>query len=234
MSLTLTTFASGAVIDATVLRARQASIEAYLNEGTIAADRGTGWLGANHVYRPDFYGSPNPRTTLTSGESYFRNRDADVANRVFYSWYLGNTDAWFYVPGLTIPVQIPESLIAGSVYYRLVVQASYYVYEYGGDGSGTEASRSALTGLLLDGTLAGATVRPLYSGSSMTAGAGAFRTFTYARKQHSFCTAYVGGGLIAPGVHHVGVGVKIDTPSTNDSKFVIFQQGNITARYYIR
>lgn len=228
MSLTLGTFASGAVINATTIRERLSSIELYLNEQSLAADRGTAWLQSNHVYRPDFYGSPNPHTTLTSGESYFRQRSDSDQLRSWWSRYLGESaTGYFPVPGLTATVQIPENINANGG-HRTRIFASFYAYEFGGvDGNMDETSpQGARFALTVDGTVVVNYDRPIYKGSSTSADeAYAF----YPRKQVSIIDEY---GLDA-GIHHFGVAVSPNNQGTN-TKHVVVVQGNLIVRYWCR
>lgn len=235
MSLSLTTFSSGAVIDASTLRARLLSIETYLNEEIAAADRGTGWCGANRLYRPDFFGAPNPHTTMPSGESYYRRRTGDARERIFFSYYV-NTGGWLPVPGMSIPIQVPELLDMSGTDYRLMVFCSFYVYEMGGGGALTtlddDTTTAASVALSLDGSTGGSvniTVRNIFQGAD-AGSANVIPAFT--RKQHSMSYAWV-GSAIDRGLHNVGVIVRTNN-NTDATKHIIFQQGTMTARYFVR
>lgn len=239
MSVSITTFASGAVIDATTIRTKISDIETYLNEGMIAADRGSAWLGANHVYRPDFFGAPDPHTTLTSGESYFRQRSIDDRDRAFTSYYV-NTASWLPVPGLNITYQVPETLAQGaSAQYRLMVFASFYVYEYGGNGGNYNVAatggmdedtwKAGAVSLSHDGTHAYGGFLNIYNGSvSGNYNAGTF----YPRKQYTRCFAFAGSPVA--GTHNIGISVYNYVPGADEWKHIIFQQGNFTLRYSLR
>ncbi len=241
MSLSLVTFGAGAVIDASVMRNRLEAIELYLNEGIVAADRGAAWLSANHLYRPDFFGAPDPHTSLVSGETYFRTKSQDDAARTFFSANV-NTASWMPVPGLCATIQIPQSLRVGATYYRLNIFASFYVYEYGGYGSGTgvdqrcdeNENRAASVSLFLGNPSSGAgldgTLRHVYKGSQTSDyNAGAL----FPRKQYSM--AYSTSLPVAPGTYSLGVACRTLAPGANAvKKHVVFQQGSLMARYFLR
>lgn len=234
MALTLTTFASGATIDATVLRSKLAQIEAYVNEGIIATDRDDAWMSANHLYRPDFFGGANPHTTLVSGESYFRERPLAEERRAFFSYFLGAGP--YPVPGLNATIQIPEALNPASTRYRLLVAVSFYLYEYGGADAylDEDTSRAASVDLLINGVAARSNtmVRYIYKGSITSAGqAVAF----FPRKQISMVWGDTSAPVAAVGVNHIGVAISPINPGAPEYwKHLIFVQGNIVCRYFIR
>lgn len=228
MSLTLATFASGAVINATTVRTLLGQIETYVNEGTIAADRGSTWCRANHVYRPDFYGD---HTTLVSGESYFASRPESDQLRSWWTRYLGdsggsNAQGYFLIPGLTKTIQIPQTLSTGS--HRVRIFASFFAYEFGGvDGNMEESVTGAASfAMLVDGAAQTGQQKPIWKGSSTSANqAYAF----YPRKQVSFIRDFD----VAAGVHTFGIGVVPANQGTN-TKHVVVVQGNLIVRYYCR
>ena len=230
MSLALATFAPGAVIDATTVRGLLGQIETYVNEGTVAGDRGTGWITSNHVYRPDFYGAPNSHTTLVSGESYFRERPLDPARRAWWSYYLGenSTGNYYPVPGLNVTFQVPENIDADGM-HRVRVTASFYAYEFGGVDGGMDEDtyRGASFALIGDGSPLSGMAKPIYKGSSTSA------TQTYAfypRKQISFVRDFA----LNRGVHTLGVGVQLVNNGGDQTKHVVVAQGNIIVRYWTR
>ena len=237
MPLSLTTFASGAVIDATVLRARIAAIEDYVNEGSVAGDRAAGWVTPTHIYRPDFFGAPNPHSRFSTGESIFRTKTADDRFRYMTS-YVADSGSWLPVPGLQGSFALTETLSAGTTYYRLVVHASFYVYELGG-GTYTaypldEESRNAAdVALSLNGTAFGSSRQNIYSSSLMSSGQ--FFSAYYPRKQVGMIHGWAGNvDSLAVGVNHFGVVVQNNVPAAEGWKHIIFQQGNLLARYWLR
>jgi hypothetical protein len=234
MPITLTTFASGAVIDATVLRDRLQTIEKYVNEQLVAGDRGSTWLDANHVYRADFFGGANPHTTLVSGETYYRQKGPGDAERAFFSWFLNNTTGWVQVPWLNVTFQLPEQLDQGTRDYRVEAFTSFYAYEFGGDDADLDLSsdNAATFSLMLDGDeLSGINRRPLYKGSKT----GTQQLVAlYPRSQVSMAHAFTSSDL-TPGVHNVGVVVQSNAPGvTTKWKHIIVRQGAFILRYGLR
>lgn len=240
MPTSLTLIPAGATISATTLRARLLELQHYVNEQVAASDRGNEWCTANHIYRPDFYGAPNPHTTMVSGENYFRERPVDPDYRTFFSFYMG--EGPYLVPGLTATIQVPETLEQGTYYYRLNVFASFYAYEFGGnDGAMDEQTNLAATVHLGTTTspiaLRDRTNRPIYKGSQTYEQQ---NVVIFPRKQHSIQWAFPGNatGLTTPGVQSLGLWVKPFIPGTTSPaptwKHIIFQQANLIARYRIR
>jgi hypothetical protein len=238
MPVTLTTFASGAVINATTLRERLQQAETYVNEEIEQSDRAEGWMEANHLYRPDFYGGANPHTTLVTGESYWRTRPLAEERRAFFAAYYGGTGP-YRVPGLGATIQIPEALNPSGTRYRLVVCASFYAYEFGGSDaelSEVGAVRSATFNFMINGVMArtNSCQRDIFKGSkTLTEQAVPF----YPRKQISMVygdtsapVAQVGCNNIGVTVNPVGGGGSIGTVV----KHIIIVQGSMIARYFIR
>lgn len=241
MSTALATFASGASINAATLRGLAVAVETYINEQTLAADRGTNWLDANHVYRPDFYGAPDPHTTLVSGESYFRNRPIGDEARAYFSYY-GYKSSYLPVPGMGVSFCLPETLNNATRQYRCNIRASWACYEFGGGDLGSMDDSTVLSAnfaLMINGTRMLQTVRPVYKGSRT--GSVLDVTAFYVRKQHSvaFTVEGTGTGALSVGLNHIALGCapepeSLDADSNPNSKLIIVRQGNLMVRYWLR
>lgn len=238
MPVVLTTIPSGDPINADTLRGLVLDVEKYVNEAIAATDRGSSWLTSNHVYRPDFYGAPDPRTTLVSGEIAFRSRGLSDPDRAFFTGFLGTGP--FPIPGLNATVQIPETLDAGTYYYRLVMAASFYVYEWGGNDDDmdeyTAANQAATFNVSVNGVIqAGSDIR-LWKGSKSQA----YEDVAYyPRKQASVVWASAGMGAdLNVGVNNIGIVVSPQPVAFSGGaviyKHIIVQQGNMLARYRLR
>lgn len=239
MPVVLTTIPSGAIIDADTLRTLVLDVETYVNEAIASTDRGSTWLTSNHVYRPDFYGSPDPRTTLVSGEHQFRSRGIADPERAFFSAFLGAGP--FPVPGLNVTAEIPETLNVGSVYYRAILQASFYAYEWGGSDDNMDESlannqactfKVAVNGVTQD-TFASL---PIWKGSQTET---RYISAFYPRKQCSAVWASAGlGADLRVGVNDIGIVVDVEpvrpAGATLICKHIIVQQGNVNFRHWIR
>ena len=232
MPTSLTTFASGATIDATILRTRVASIETYLNEEIASADRSTNWLDSNRIYRPDFFGYPDAHTRLVTGESHYRQVSTDESERRVFSYYLLSA-SYIPVPGLCATFHIPSASTA----YFLRIFASFYVYDFGGDdtaGSPLDETTYAAANvrLAVNGTTYAQTHRTVYKGSQT--GTSFFAGAFYPRKQYSMAYTVPFSGLSA-GINTAGVYVApLTPPAATEWKHLFFQQGNLVVRYYIR
>ncbi len=232
MPLTLTTFAANAVISAPLIRDRLSKIQRYIDEEVVATDRGTAWMNANHVFRPDpTFG----HTTLVSGESYFATRGQTDAERSFFSYQL-NTGSFISVPGMSVPLEIVESFAQGTYRYRLQIFASFYAYEFGGADVASimneDTDKAATFALGIDATTFGQTNRDVYKGSDTSASQ---LVATYPRKQITMFWAENDTTYLAPGVHHAGVRVGNYVPGGGQSwKHVVLRQGSLVARYFDR
>ena len=107
MPLSLTAIASGATIDADVLKARAASIERYVNEQIAVGDRGTNWMNSVHVFSPDFQyaGASAGRLPLSGGEVWWSRREEDKSRRFVTSWRM--TEDGVAIPGLCRTIHLP-------------------------------------------------------------------------------------------------------------------------------
>lgn len=235
MSLVLPTFASGAVINATTMMSMCSSAELYLNEEVAAADRASGWMIANHVYRPDFYGGSNPHTTLTSGEVYFRQRSLELPRAAYYSHYLSeSTGAAGYIPvlGLGATIQIPENINTNGG-HRVRVTASFYAYDYGGDDvyAGMDEDPTliaALFGIQVNGALPTVT-RPIHKGSRT----GATEQYVAFYPRHQVCLFQ--SLALDEGVHDICVAINpVVPPDPGLWKHRLIVQGNLVIDYSCR
>ncbi len=242
MSLALATFAPGAVISAATLRGLVSSVETYINEGTLAADRGTLWMDANHVYRPDFFGAPDPHTTLVSGESYFRNRPIGDDARAYFAYQMGSVD--IPVPGMGVSFTLPETLANATRQYRCFIRCSFAAYEYGG-GDGVMdnyTNESAKFRLMINGSAVPQVVRRIFKGSRTN---NQQETAFFPRQQHSIVSVQMGTtqtgatNPISVGLNNICLSCapaveSLDADSKPNSKIIFVQQGNLTVRYWLR
>lgn len=241
MPISLTTIASGAVISATTLRDRAKSIEDYVNGQIAQGDRTTNWLRTGHVYGPDFqYGrGAQARVPMTGGQTYWAMLPGDPNIMSVFTYETG--DGYVQVPGLTRTMQVPES---ASSRYRALIMASFWVYEYGGEGGGDtvaappfqdeETYQAGTAALTIDGVVQTATCRPFFSASDAvaTTGGGATNGIIYCHKQYSIAYPYNWGTerIFSPGI-------AISSPSPGASvnwKHIFVREGSLYARYRIR
>ena len=250
MPISISTFAADAVIDAGELRARSLAIEQYVNGEIEAGDRTTNWVTSGHVYGPDFqYGTGyDAHLPFTGGHAHWSKRPNDDGRRALFSWYTGEGPVM--VPGLTRTIQLPEAMPSGK--YRALVLASFWGFEYGGEGANDTAKvtytpfqdeNSALActfRLYEDGVSVPASARKVYSSScatdntwmgGATATFGAASGLIYCRKQVSMVHATHWGSA---GIHTIGVGVTCPPPTADQWKHVFVREGSLYVRYRIR
>tara|TARA_R100001594_G_scaffold59851_2_gene93861 strand:+ start:127 stop:1146 length:1020 start_codon:yes stop_codon:yes gene_type:complete len=93
-----------------------------------------GWVDSEHIFKPEFYGSPDPRMTSVSGSTHFRETNSDLSkSALFLNELTGST--WAPVPGLCSRIKLNfESMV--------YISASFYAYEIG--GIATTATRALL------------------------------------------------------------------------------------------
>lgn len=236
MSTALVPVAANAAINATVLRQFVTDVKFYVNEQMIAADRATNWLTSNHVYRPDFYVEPNPHTTLVSGEAYFRERPVDSEKALYYSQHLSTDSGGAFIPilGMGAPVCIPENISTNGG-HRVRLQASLYVYEYGGDddpaATGMSEDTSKIAGtvdLLRNGSNVGLS-KPFHKGS-ITGSTDQYVAF-YPRKQITFSYSTA----LNRGLHSLGLGINpAVSPDPGMFKHCVVVQGYVNVSYFCR
>lgn len=241
MPISLTTIASGASIDATVLRTRSATIERYVNEQVAAGDRTTNWLDTVHVFAPDFqYGAgAGPRVIMPGGEVAWSERPSDRAQAALFHWK--NQTGYVPVPGLCRTLHYPEAPTAA---FRVSMYATFYAFEYGGAGAAPILGRDetddvARFSFFLDGTQASGSTRKIMAASETSSAVSEpYSGQIYARKQVSMFHVESGGTFTAPGVHHIEVRcLPIATPaapSDNDWKHIFVVQGRLLVRHRLR
>ena len=201
MGVVLTPMVNGTAISATDLRARNSTIEAFINHGIAQSDlTNSKWCDSQHWLKPDFSRFPS-QVHAVSADTHYRLASHDKFERSVHHNTLAS-DAWVPVRGMAAPYKVPDSTFDG-----LTVYGTYYAFSAGADypGGGFDQFQVADFGLFIDGDTA-----PI---------AGTFRTI-YAdgygdyseRHQHSFKIAVTGGSDINPGVHQIGMKVRVRAP----------------------
>jgi len=83
-----------------------------------------GWVSSEHIYRPEFYGSPSPRMVAVSGQTHFRETKNSINDGVIFNSQSSGT-GFLPVPGTTTSIKLKQSALVN-------VMCSYYCYEFGG------------------------------------------------------------------------------------------------------
>ncbi len=144
MPLSLTAFSDGVVIPATGATsplARITSVQDYINYGIGTADIGTDWVDHKRIFKPDFYGSPAPKTRFESSVVHYDYVEQDRTQRLsFHADKIAldpndGSTGWQWVPSLTRTIHVPSKSngTTGSNVCRAHVAARCFVYEQGGD-----------------------------------------------------------------------------------------------------
>lgn len=241
MSLSLTTVVDGTTITAAAIDGYVSTIETYLNEGIASGDLlATPWVESTHIFKPEFFGAPDKRAELVSGNAHYRVQgDSMYTAAAFHHDLIKNGIA--YVPGLQVSFKCPANSVVR-------VLCSFAAFEWGGIGTVNEgpaalspAPRAALFKLHLDGSsvpFGSTTNRVLYeSGMSdpavPTQEESCVVGALVARKQHSIAE-YV--PVASAGVHTIGVSLAIPVPVLTgisyDQRHVFVLQRSIVVDYF--
>jgi len=127
-----------------------------------------GWLTPDHIYKPEFYGSPSPRMNAVSGQVHFRESNSAKNNGVIFSAELSGAE-YVAVPNASTRIKLRHSA-------TVHILCSYYCYEFGGvnkendfqvyNGSssgGYEEKEVARTALYVNNSRYGSTIRRIYT-----------------------------------------------------------------------
>jgi hypothetical protein len=234
--LVLTTVTNGTVIDATAVQGYIDQIEYYLNEGIVNADLdGAPWVDSVHVFKPEFYGAPYPRTALTSGMTQYYVKNDNLYTAAGFHYNLGRGGA-LAVPGLQATLKIPQDDV------RVKVLASFAAYEWGGSEVANEGGTLAPSYVVADfhlhqdGVQLAHTGRRIYqSGETPGTVEQSLLGGLVARKQ--ICMAdYL---EFDKGTHDIGVRVRVYEPPAVmagyvDWKHVFVVQRNLVVDYHLR
>lgn len=172
MALTLATVSDGTAMDVTTMKTSVAAIETFINQGIEATTLkdSAPWIETLMVFRPSYYSGPDSGLTArfegVSAEVYYFYRSGNDIHR---SVHHSQVNALSYVPihGLARTIACAEDISAGSnPTKRAHISASFYIYEFGGDGLTNETTNPcALIALRVDSTIIDATRRHLYTAS---------------------------------------------------------------------
>lgn len=240
MGLTLTTVADGTPITAAAVSGYIQTIETYLNEGIAAGDlqASPGWVQSTHVFKPEFFGSPDHRCELVSGDVHWRKHGDSLYSAAAAHYDLAK-GAKVFIPGL----QVSFKASAGA---QVRLLASFAAFEWGGVGtvnegpSGFSVGRVADFYLHQDGVLLDAvTRRGLFESGQAAPGAPSLSTdmlgALVARKQISYAETHTFG---TSGQHTMGVYAELKEPVTAGSvvdwRHVFVLQRSIVVDYNVR
>ena len=235
MGLTLTTVVDGTPITAAAVEDYIAKIELYLNEGVASADLDTApWVDSVHIFKPEFYGSPSPRTKLVSGMAHYYRKTDSIYTTAAFHYELGR-ESYVHVPGLQATLKIPENST------RVNVTASFAAYEWGGSDVVDEGSTLSPTSVVANfylyqnDTQLAHTGRRIYpSGETPTTDETSVLGALVSRKQICMSDSLsFNAGTNSCGVR-VGVQLPTVTGAMADWKHVFVLQRNFVVDYHLR
>lgn len=224
MALSLTTVTTGTAIDATAMRTVIGQIEHFVNEEVSATQLKTSapWASSIHVVRPTFIGAPTENGTVGtaifdgagSEVHYYFEPGQGVRRALFHSDIhipkTGAASASAYLPvlGMSRTVSLPEVIASGGEpTRRLHIMATWYTYEFGGDGTVDESTDTCADfTLFINGSTTPACARSLFTASSAAGSDGnPGPGVNYAYKQYSL---YYPAKLTTDGIHNVGLRLR--------------------------
>jgi hypothetical protein len=200
MGLAMPPFVAGNTVLASDVGSRVEDVETFINEGIAQPDIQTAaWVKMQHVFKPEFYGSPAPRCHAVSADTHYRYRSFDVQSRSMH--HIETFGGGFVnIPGLCATVKIPEDNVP------VDVMAAWYAWQFGGLGSTQEDEQCAEFRLFVDGSAVIATRSALYTNNAANQ--------IYARKQMSIATQL----FLNKGIHHVGIRINVFEPTSTQKK----------------
>lgn len=83
-----------------------------------------GWVDSEKIFKPEFYGSPDPRMNAVSGCTHFRETNSDLSNNAVLLHELSGS-TYTPVPGLCTRIKLPYDAM-------VYINTSFYAYEIGG------------------------------------------------------------------------------------------------------
>lgn len=206
MGISLTTFTDGTTVSASAIRDIIQTIEDYVNTGITQSDLGSpgAWVDYSHVYKPDFYGSPSPRTEFQSGDVYYRFA---AEGRDNYAIFHADpaVDVWLPVQGLCATVRHPPGASSD-----FLVMASFWAFTVAGSTGGPVTDsfmqRSARFALFLNDIQIPGTTREIYAIPTDIATASPGPDTLFGRANISL----VGKTFLTSPTVNVGVKIKLD------------------------
>lgn len=179
MPTSLTPFVNTAQIDASDLTDVFDEIENHINGDVTVADfNSTAFIVSRHIAKPEFYGSPAPRSLGTSGDVHWRYRSNNRlhAQAHYEDASQGN---WEAMAGLSATFHV-EPLANGATGVSASVHAVFHAYEYGGLTGVQEQLECCKFALFVNETKQASTERSLFAAVT-----GAADTGYVARKVHT-------------------------------------------------
>ncbi len=145
MGLSLQLFADGDQIEASgsgSVDDKQTAVENFVNLGIGTGEVGTNFVNSKHIFKPDFYGQPAPRTVFESAVMHYRSTSMDRAKyTVWHPDYVvldtnDSSSGWQWIPGMCATINVPtvdSDAGSGAETCRAMVYARCFTFESGGN-----------------------------------------------------------------------------------------------------
>jgi len=161
---------------------------------SISEDR---WVETKHIWAPEFYGAPDPRTELTSSRVHYRRTLNDLINQGAHFSIAHSAKSWVHIPGLTATVKLRRDCVVD-------IYATWFAFEYGGIASNAgslEQKRACKFRLAVDNVGKTSTTRYLRASCALNS--------HFTRKQFSIVKQLE----LSAGVHNIGVRCRMEERS---------------------
>ena len=233
MSLSLTPFSNGDVVNAGAVRAQMDTVENFVNTGISASDlqSSPAFVQTSHIFKPDFYGAPAPRSRHETAETHFRSGGYDRVDRVNFHPEL-SLNRWLPIRDMYVTVKVPRTC-------RFTVRAHCFVYEAGGFGEEVDVEQEpgnaiAMLGCFVGGTKAIGTDRFVYVGQL----GGNHDLYDWTHKNHSW--AFQHNTELSVGIINIGFRLKILPRAAiggalgSKAKHIIVQERSLVLDMFLR
>ena len=132
----LTKIDNSRTLDAEHINEGMKSAQHYLNNGITSRQlenkqpsahpvfENEGWVTSEHIYKPEFYGSPSPRMMAVSGQTHFREVNNSVDNGSIFCPPLSGSGQTG-IPNACTRIKLRHDA-------EVFIMASFYCFEFGG------------------------------------------------------------------------------------------------------
>ena len=102
----------------------------FINGGMVDSDLHTReWVKTEHIFRPEFFGSPSPRVEMVSSDVHYRQRPHDTGSgHLGVALSVNNSESYQYIEGLGATVRCHKAAVVD-------VMTSFYIFEDNGQGT---------------------------------------------------------------------------------------------------
>lgn len=230
MAVSLTSFSNGTVLDSSGTDSpedRIDDVEDYVNFGVGTGDLASGRIvKAEHIFRPEFRGSPDPHARLETGEVHWRYTGDDFGDTTFFhgdkiTYERDDTNpsvsSWRWIKGMAATVWIQPN--QSNNVCRGEIEARCFAYDWGGQHgiytAGTGSTQGpietsdvlvAQVGLFVNNSLQTGTIRSLYSSGEHDPGT-SHEAFQFTKREMNWSVQFE--NTFSPGIYNIGFRIRI-------------------------